>query len=872
MNINPSIPTDHSMPAPAGSAHETARPGAATGLQGQARDEYMDRLAASGQHNAALLRKRARADDNSQPAQFKTPRTGCSAQALRSQPLNIRKMASELRNLAHYQPIPNSNDLLTDLATLRDNPAAIGKDHPFFCLKYIRKNKEIPERLLALKSKPEYPELKKEFIEAIKSTNWNEQPILSHLYMSAKFPDDEVAPLIENLALLVRQEGGHLSDTEMETFSAWLNFQEQYGAQKSSLYRVKAQVDTGVMKAIEQSPQAVEIAKQFVKAATTGDWANPLFTKTKVLTEQGASVALTDIALFARKSLPEEQFPAANFRLAYAWIDTLQHNNADNLKKEAPTLYPAIDRGRRQTIEPYLVHAPEIAQIAADLHAAINSKNLHAEVFKRNHVRNRLSGKMAEYGRDLSELPNLQEIVTALYQNNKYPPQDYPITMLWLQLREQYGDKICAPNTEPIGNETVWTQLATTKGEVTAHALFDENDKLTEKGDHYLTRVADAFGQSGKFNGYRIDRDAVEQRLRKLPANLRTFVEIDCGDAQHIKRNEDKKYWLAQFGDPAQTPQLGGMKVGKSPLGANDKPATLLFPSRAVARELDLQFGITQQKAGNIMVGPDKYLIEPRRVLGRLSGDRRDELRGSNVHPVLSMHPNVANHFIEPHDARTGVADASEHDAAFHTPIVNMMPQSTRTAMEKSLATLIRTKVKPEGEHQLAAFEALRTELGDLAFFANRANDDYEEKIVAQYCKAQLSGIGEREHYLTNEQGQVIESPKQVAYTLFYLKLLSALKQNPLMAPFGASPKSGQENIAEDLYKPVFSNQWKHVEKEIIDQVKLRAATMALYQWQATEKGKLLQEQVFARYPEPTLAALTARARAKMEKKMAYAG
>lgn len=858
MKITPNQNDIRTHPS-ADSAAPAETPAGVAGRPGRTRDQHRGATSAADRSNTTQLRRLAQGASASGSGAAAPTRsaTAPAAQTSRTQPLNIRKMAWEIKNMAFYKPIPNRNDLQSDLQMLREQPQALDKNHPFFGLKYVSKNREIPRKLQELKNRPEYEQIKQEFIAAIKSSDWNQQPVLSHHYMSAKFPDDEVAPLIENLALLVRQEGGHVSDTEMETFASWLNFHEQFGGQKTSLYRTKVALDAKLEAAIERSPEAQNAVRMLVDAVTSGNWTSPLFAKQDVSIGAGQRIALKDLALYARKAYSDADFPAANFRLAYAWMDTLQHHNVANIKKEAPTLYPTIERARLDTIKPYVMHVPEIQEIAAELLSAISAGNLGAEVFKRNYVRQRLAAQMQHHQRNPDELPTLQEIITIAYRAGSFPPERYPVAMLWLKLREQYGATICAANGAPSAKETVWTHLACTKGEVSAHPLFDDQGSMTEKGHAYLTRVMQAYRHTPQFGGYRVDPDAIVQRLKNLPPNLRTVVEIDCGDGEHIKPNEDKAFWLTQFSDRDQTPLLGGMQDGGKEYGAHEKPATLFFPSRAVAREFDLQFLASKQTAGAIGLTPDQNVIEARRVLGRLSGDTRTRLHEQAIHPVLSPHPNVADNFVDPHESRAGAADASEHDAAFHIPHISMMPQTTRVAMEKTLPNFIRYVVQPKGEHQLAAAEALRTELGDLAFFARPGVKDYEEKVVAQYCEQQLGKLADLGSYHTDAHGRTIESPKQVAYTGFYLKMLAALKQRPLPEPYGA-PADGHAR-----YKPVFSNQWRHVENAIIKKVKERAVSMAYHQWQTTPEGQQLQDYVFATYPQPSLSALLEQLQAK---------
>lgn len=770
---------------------------------------------------------------------------------------HIRKMDWERKNTRFYQPVPNNKSLAQDLEQLRNEPMSLRKDHPFFCLKFVSKS-EILKNLEALRAKPEYEQMKQEFIHAVKSDDWNGQAILSHNYMSERFPDDEVAPLIENLALLVRQEGGHLSDVELETVSSWLNFKEQFGVQKASLYRSKIAVDPSRIAAIERSPAAIQMAAEFVSATKAGNWSNSSFSTADLTLESGERITRQDIALYARNKNPtEEALPAANFRLAFAWLDTLKNNDLSNIKKESPALYPDIDSERLQTIKPYFVHAPEIQVIGNEILSAIQSGNLNADVFKRTSVRQRLHAKMAEFEKDPADLPTPQEIATVMYKSKKFPPDAYPVAMLWLQLREQYGSKMATPDSGSAATQTVWSQLHSTKGEVKSHALFDKNNQLTQKGDQYLSRVADAHKNTKSYGGYQIDREAIEGRLKKLPPNLRTFVEIDCGDGNHIKNNEDKTYWMAQFSDRDQTPLLGGLKNGTPDLGKEERPATLLFPSRAVAREFDLQFLETKQTPGSLGLTPERNVMEPRRLLGRLGGDKRSALHELGVHPVLSPHPNIANNFINPHDSRAGVADASEHDAAFHTLHASIMPQSTRVAMVRALPNFISKVIKPQGKYQNEASDALRSELGDLAFFAVPNIRDYEEKVVAEYCRKQLSGIAGMDSYDIDENGKVVESSKQVEYSTFYLKMLAGLKKIGLPEPYGVNEKSNLH------YKTVFSNEWKHVEKEIVGEVKWRAATMANNGWDTTPAGKKLQDYVFAQYPKPDLDTVIVKVRAK---------
>lgn len=771
--------------------------------------------------------------------------------------IDPRKMGWELKNLRFYQPLPNDKSLAEDLEQLRKDPMSIGKDHPFFCLKFVSKS-EIPKNLEALRAKPEYEQMKHEFIRAVKSGNWNEQAILSHHYMAEKFPDDEVAPLIENLALLVRQEGGHLSDAELETVSSWLNFKEQFGVEKPSLYRSKIMLDPNVKRAIEQTPAAIQKASEFANAARAGNWSHSVFNTADVTSHSGERITPYDIALYARDKNPsEEMLPAANFRFAFAWLDTLKQNNLDNIKKESPALYLDIKKERMDAIKPYLVHAPEIEEIGNEMLSAMQSGKLNANVFKRNIVRERLHAKMAEFRQDPANLPTPQEIATVMYKTGGLSHEAYPAIMLWLQLREQYGSKMVTPQSGAAAGHTVWSQLSSSKGEVTSHALFDKNNQLTPKGDLYLSRVVNAYKNTSSYGGYEPDRKAIEGRLRKLPPNLRTFVEVDCGDGEHIKNNNDKSYWMAQFSDGEQTPLLGGVKVGTADLGEGERPATFLFPSRAVAREFDLQFLEKKQTPGNLGLTPEQNVMEPRRLLGRLSGDTRTALHELGVHPVLSPHPDIANNFINPHDFRAGVADASEHDAAFHTLHASIMPQSTRAAMVRALPSFISNVIQPQGKYQTEASDALRSELGDLAFFAVPKIKDYEEKVVAEYCRQQLTKISDRKNYDTREDGTLVESAKQVEYSTFYLKMLAGLKKVGLPEPYGKNKES------DIHYKAIFSNEWKHVEKNIVTEVKWRAATMAYNGWATTPDGKKLQDYVFALYPKPSLHAVMNEVHAK---------
>lgn len=661
-------------------------------------------------------------------------------------------------NDTFYHQLPNARSLDEDLEMLRTQPHSLDKVHPFFCLKYVSKNQAIPQNLRALRASEQYETLKNELIDAVKSDNWDEQPILSHRYMREKFPDHEVAPLIENLALLVRQEGGNLSEAEWQTLFTWLNLKEQFGGEKLSLYRTAYPVREKDMDAIKNSPQAQETIQELVDAVHSGNWEDAVFDSPFIILEDEQTILpIKDLALYAKR---ENLISPAAFRLLFAWADAKQTYLSMEQAGDTPVLYSTADQERLEKLAPVMAE-PRMKDIARQLLEAVHSGNWESDIFKRTYMREQFP--------DTADLPTMKEIALAQHQAGNLSDAAYQVTMLWLNLREQYGNKMTAHDNKPArGKETVWMQLPSATGTVKAHRLFDENNELTEKGRKYLDEIASGFdSNSDYFFGYRFDKEAFLERLRSLPRNLQTFFEVDGLDGKEIEKNRHLKFWFEQFGNFQTTPLLAGKYTSDSPKQDWSELEALPIPSAGVEREFHLQFWAGKQRADVLALSPEKKAVESQRFYGRISSATRDELTMNGIHPVLCYHPDIGDNFLEPHNLKAGAAFAPLHDTAFHTLHASMLPPSTRTAMTKVLPAFIRNMVKESNEIEKAVAQELIEQLGDLDFVQDLHDEDFVEKVLSLYCVDLLNRLTD-EHPFVVKDDEVHETTDQVDYSKFF--------------------------------------------------------------------------------------------------------